>query len=217
MTAQQIIDRAKTETGQSSGGLTDAKLLTILNEGITDFIRFTKCRYKQSSVQQTAYESSVSLPTDYLQTIQFRWGVKRQLYPKSERTLDYKDGQWIFQVGTPENVIFWNYNEVRLKPIPSAAATFVHRYHFIPSDITLSEEPDVPETWHDAFIEWLKSQMYLIFREYQNFDDSWAMYVQQRLKAKAQSKTGTPDTLQTQIPVTTFNYPYWDQGFRRFK
>lgn len=221
MTAQEIIDQAKTEFDQqnSEGALTDAQWLTLLNEGYTDFCRYTEIKEKSSTTSVSALSSLYSLPSDFLDSRQFRWSYNRQLYPKHQKKLDYDNSGWIFEVGTPENIAYYNYNAIRLKPIPSAAGTITFRYAYIPEALSLSTELDIPQTFQDAMFYWLVANAQLMFRQIELGMERFKTYMELRSKARAQARQyqRTPDTLFSQHPVTVFNYPLFDQRYRSYR
>ena len=218
MTAAQLIAQVKIDIDQQgdAGRFSDTELLSLLNEGYVDFCRFTECREKKADTLTAALEAFYSLPSDFLDARQFRWADTDQLITKHERRLDDDERDWVFDVGTPENVVYFNWNVVRIKPIPASAGTVQFRYAYITSDMIITDSPDYPHVWHDALVDFVNAQCFFAMREYENGAQSWLRYVKRREKAKAQSRLGqrTPDTFVTRRPISIFNYRKWDQGYR---
>ena len=218
MTGQELVNRTLDVIQQgTSGRFTPAQILGFVNEGYVDFCRNTEMLEKSTTTSLGALESLVSIPSDFLDARQYRVSYNQELYPRTERDLDYlQNTGWIFEVGTPEQVVYYNYNVLRTKPISSAAATVTHRYAYIPEDITLTTEPQTPPVYHTCLADFASTQCFMIMREFKNGAFYYLKYKNQREKAKAQSRVGqqTPDTLTSQRPVTVFNYNRWDWGYR---
>jgi hypothetical protein len=82
MTAQELINEALVKIDQdgSNGFFSNADLLSILNEGYRDLVRFTEALEKDTETTTTALEAVVSLPSDFLSgkwTGTFRIGWKK--------------------------------------------------------------------------------------------------------------------------------------------
>jgi len=217
LTVQEIIDRAKDDFDQTGDGtFSDTQLLAIFNEGYTDLCRNTEMLDKQSEVTMSALDGVLTIPSDFLHARQTRWSYNTQLYAKSHRILDYDQRDWKNEVGTPEYSVYFNFDQMRLKPINSAAGTVTFRYTYIPADLTVSDSPAIPLVYQEALVDFIVAQMFVIVKEYNNANAYWGNYLKRRARAKRQSRDGqrTPDTLTTQRPVNVFSYPKWDQGYR---
>ena len=215
MTFQEIIDQAKIDIGQDgTSGLTDTELMAFALEGDIDFCRFTQANQKLSTAPVTAYQSFVSLPVDFLEGRQTRWSSNLLMYPKTQRQIYYDSREWVYQVSAkPINIIYWNYNNVRLFPIPSAAGTVSFRHAYIRTTATLTDEPMAPKMWHGAITDFVCSEAFYAMREYENADANYGIYVAKRAKARPQFTDGqmTPDTLGAMRPKTNFNWQLWNQ------
>ena len=216
MIVQEIIDSAKRDIGQDGGGFTDEKLLDMANEGLTDFCRYTEMLEKSTDTTVAALDGVLNIPSDFLESRQMRWSYNKQVYPKSERVLDYGQRDWIFEVGSPAFSVYFNYDQLRLKPINDSAGTVKYRHAYIPGTMQLSSTPPIPTVWHDAIIDFIAANCSLILKEYENATMRLNEYLKKRRKAKQQSRDGqrTPDTMLTMRTVNVFNYPLWDQGYR---
>lgn len=221
MTAQELINQAKIEVDQpaSEGALTDAQWLTLFNEGYIDFCRHTEILEKSTTATVSALLSLYSLPSDFLDSREFRWSYNRQLYPRHEKKLDYDNKTWEFEVGTPEALAYFNYNAIRLKPIPSAAGTLTFRYAYVPTAITLTDTPQIIAMLQHAMKDYMVAMAQLLFRQIEDGVSRYKIYLETRSKAKEQSRNyqKTPDTLFSQKPVTVFNYPFWDARYRAYR
>lgn len=215
MIGQELIDRVRSTTeNPSPGRFTDDQILALLNEGYTDWCRYTEMLHKSSTFALPQYNSLVSVPSDYVSMRQVRWSYNRELYIRTERELDYRETGWPFQVGTPESVVFYNYNVLRTKPIATAAGTVTFRYTYAPTDFTLTTEPAIPKIYHIWLAEFACAQSYYLWRDYENGAAAMGRYMEARKKARGQAQEKTPDTLTSQRPVTAFNYNRWDYGYR---
>lgn len=218
MTALEIINQILVEIDQRNtpGTFSQAQMLDIVNEGYFDFCWNTEI--KEKTVQQTvsSLEAVRSLPSDFIESRQFRWSSNIQLYPKTERDLDYNKTGWVGDVGTPENVVYFNYNTVRLHPIPSAAGTITHRYSYLPAELGINDTPQIMSVYHDALADYGKAQCFWILKKKANAKKYYEAYLMARDKGEAQSRNlqRTPDIMTSQRNVTVFNYPYWDTGYR---
>lgn len=217
MTGQEIVNRANQKMLQTSGDkFSDATMLSFVNEGYVDFCRATQILEKTTLKTISSLDSYVELPTDFLESRQVRWSYDRQIFPGSERKLDYNQRDWVFEVGTPEAMVYRNYNTVRLKPISSAAGTVMFRHSYIPSDVTTGSEPSFVGMFHDALANFAVAEALRVSRKYEEADKFWGAYVADREKAKtyARQYQRTPDIFVGQRPTTVFNWPYWDSRFR---
>lgn len=218
MTASEILTQVKSDLDQqgSTGAFSDAQLLVILNEGYTDFCRYTEVRGKTSTTTVAALDHTVSLPSDHLETRQIRWSYNRHLYPKSERVLDYGQRDWVFEVGTPESTCYYNYNKLRLKPITDSAGTVTFKYAYIPSSLTTSDSPDIPAHFQSCLVNFVNAICFLTLKEKENAGRHWGIYLKAREKAKTQFRDvqRTPDTMISSHPVDIYNYQLWDEGAR---
>ena len=215
MTGSEIVNRIREITlNPSPGRFTDAQILSMVNEGYTDFCRFTEMNHKSSTQVLPQYTALASIPDDYVDMRQVRLSYNRELYVRSERELDYQEMGWPTQVGSPETAVFYNYNMLRTKPIVSAASTITYRYCYIPTAITLTTEPNIPLVYHPALVDYASAQSFYIWRDYNNGALYWAKYVKDREQGKSEAQTKTPDTFTSQRPVTQFNYNRWDYGYR---
>lgn len=218
MTVADILAQVKTDIdqGTDSGRFSDADLLNLLNEGYRDFCNETGIRVKVEETILNQYDSLLSLDDDFVESIQIRVKDTQQIFPTSERKLDYDSADWRFEVGTPDRCVYFDTNVIRMVPILSAAATIEHRHSYIPTDLTSTDTPDFAKVYHDAMVDYVDSQCFLVLREYENAGRAWASYLKRRDKAKAQAKPGqrTPDTFVTQRPMTVFNYENWTRRTR---
>lgn len=216
MTFAEIIAQVKIDLRQDgTGGFTNAQLLQLAQEGDVDFCRYTSSREKISTKTVGAYESIVSLPDDFLEGRQTRWSYNLLLYPKTQRQLYYDTREWDHKVaGQPTNLVYWNYNQIRLYPIPSVAGTVLFRHAYVRnSSVTTADSPDCPLSWHGAVVDYVVSECLSAQRKYDQSDEVWSRYLTKRVKAKAQFTEGqrTPDTLQGMRPKTNFNWQLWNQ------
>jgi hypothetical protein len=220
MTGQEIVDSVKRDIGQptSTGFFTDQDILDIVNEGYIDFCRFTEILEAQTTQQVTAYQSLYSVPADFIESRQFRWSYNRQLFPYSERKLDYNQKGWQLEFQSySDNLTYYNWGTFRLRPIPTVAGTITHRYSRFPTtNISLTTSPEFISIYHDALVTFSVAECFYVLRNYMAADEAWADYLRIRQDAKSQVRqyTRSPDTMLSQRHVTVFNYPYYDQRFR---
>jgi len=220
MNVVEILTEVKSDIRQTGeGGFTDTQLLALLNEGYVDFCRFTECREKSTEIVTEALHGSFETPSDFLESRQYRWSYNRQIFPRAEVTLDDDDSnEWEFRVADqPDSVVYFNWKNNRLYPIPSSAGTVLMRHAFIPDDLTLADTPDIPKVYHDALVDYVDSECLFIMRDFTSAADARKSYDKRRLKARSQSNQGqrTPNTLVSQRPVTVFNYKSWDYRYRK--
>jgi hypothetical protein len=131
--------------------------------------------------------------------------------------LDYDIKKWIFQTGTPENVVYFNWNQVRIYPNATSAGTVKFRHTYYPtSDLTTTDTPNLPNMFQDALVNYACSNAFLVMKEYDNAILQWEEYqgIRNELKSRAQPGQMTPDTLETQRPIDVYNYPLWDRNYR---
>ncbi|MHC4951672.1 MAG: phage adaptor protein [Planctomycetota bacterium] len=219
MTAQELINEALVKIDQdgSNGFFSNADLLSILNEGYRDLVRFTEALEKDTETTTTALEAVVSLPSDFLESRQMRWSYNRQLYVRTEREMDWDVQNWLEEVGRPDNAIYFNWNRIRLTPLPTSAGTVRFRHAYWPSTaLTATDEPALPDVFSDALVDYVAAHCFWIMKEYENGVRMWADYmkIRQDLKRRSKQEQMTPDTFDNQRPVDVFNYPLWDQGYR---
>jgi hypothetical protein len=216
VTFAEIIAQAKIDLRQDGiGGFTDAQLLSLAQEAEYDFCRFTSSREKITTRTVAAYDSVVSLPDDFLEGRQTRWSYNMLLYPKTMRQLYYDTREWDHKTGgIPTNIVYWNWNTIRLYPIPNTAGTVLFRHSYVNErNISLTDTPDSPVSWHSALVDFVVSECLSCQRKCDQADEVWNRYLSKRVKAKAQFNEGqrTPDTLQGMRPKTNFNWQLWNQ------
>ena len=218
-TAQQLIDEVKIRIDQDgdSGFFSDSDLLSILNEGYRDLCRYTEILEKDTEVTLSSLESLVSIPADFLESRQIRWSYNRQLYVRTEREMDWDIQGWNAEVGRPDNAIYFNWDVLRLSPIPSSAGTVRFRHSYVPSsDLGATDSPAIPNVFEECLIDYMCAHAFVIMKEYDNavrFTAEWKT-TREDCKRRARQGQMTPDTMETQRPVDVFNYPLWDQGYR---
>ena len=218
MTAQQVIDEAKIKLQQDgdSGFLTDAEYLEFVNEGYRDLTRYTEALERDTSTVAASWQSVISVPTDFLESRQIRWMPTRQLYVKNEREMDWDIQGWLVEVGTPDNAIYFNWDQIRLYPIPESAGTVRFRHTYIPPDLGLTDEPLLLDVFVDTLVFYVCANVTMVAKEYMNSEMFWKRYLEHRQELKRRSKQDqmTPDIFDNQRPVDVFNYPLWDQQYR---
>lgn len=218
MTGQELVDAVKDNVQQDGvGPFTDAQILDIVNEGYVDFYRYVRPTHTQTTLAAASYQSMFTLPSNFTVSTQYRWGSQYQVFPKPERQLDYDQRDWKFKVGpTPENLVYWKWNCVRVTPVPSAAGTFMIRYFPMPTALTLSGTPVLQKMWHNALEHFATAQVFFIYREFDQANWWWGKYLEGRKQARSSSGFGrrTQDTLVSQSPVTIFDYQNWDPSYR---
>lgn len=201
----------------TTGFFSDANVISILNEGYRDLVRYTEIWEKDTNVVTTALIPIVPLPSDFLSSRQIRWSYNQQLYPRTERELDYDYQKWLFQYGTPADVVYFNWNQVRIHPNATSAGTVKFRHTYYPTtDLTSTDSPNLPEMFVDALVDYVCANAFLIMKEYENATAQWEKYISTRQELKDRARPGqmTPDTIETQRPVDAFNYPLWDSNYR---
>lgn len=218
-TVADLISSIKIKIDQegTSGFFSDSDLTALLNEGYRDLVRFTGVWEKDSDITATALIPSITLPPEFLSSRQMRWSYNQQIYPRTERELDYDYKGWMFQYGTPSDAVYVNWNEIWLHPTPSAAGTVKLRHTYFPTtDLTSSDTPSLPKMFIGLLEDYVCAFAFLIMKEYENSDEYFVKYFQgrQELKSRAQVGGMTPDTFDTQRPVDAFNYPLYDPNYR---
>ena len=218
MTAADLVAEVKIRIDQDgdAGFFSDADLLSLLNEGYRDLARFSEALEKDTEVTLEALDSLVSIPEDFIEARQTRWSYNRQLYPRTEREMDWDVDNWMFETGVPDNNIYFNWNRMRLTPIPESAGTVRFRYTYVPEDMTSTDEPLFPDVFSSSLTDYAAAHCFAIMKEYENALEVWQEYVavRQNLKRRSKQEQMTPDTMTSQRPVTVFNYPLWDQNYR---
>lgn len=212
MTVQEIVNRINSDLDMSEV-FSDVELAGIVLEGLVDVCMETECLTKSDTSTVTALEPLIGLPSDHLRTVQFRWSYNQQLHTRTFDVLDEEEDDWVFEVSTPENVLYTNYDNIRLHPNPSAAGTVTHRYAYYPTAIQLSDEPEIQNVFHQALVDYGVHACALILREYELAGERWTKYKASRDRIKA-SSTQKPKVMVTVRPVTTWNYSKWDWGIR---
>jgi len=219
MTVAEIVAEVKVRIDQDgdAGFFSDADLISLTNEAYRDITRFCESLEKDSTTSVGSYDSLQSIPADFLESRQMRWSTNRQLYVRSEREMDWDINNWMFETGTPDNAIYFNWNQIRLSPIPQSAGTLRFRYAYVPStDLTSTDEPSLPDVFASILVDYVCAHGFAIMKEYENAERKWGDYLVRRQDLKRRSKQDqmTPDTMDNQRPVDVFNYPLWDQGYR---
>jgi hypothetical protein len=220
VTATEIIDRVKSDIQQVglTGFYTDAQFLALLNEGLHDFTRRVEPRETTVTQAVASYQIRIELPSNFLEMRQVRWGANTQLIPYSERQLDEEQDGWISRVDTePIKYTQVSWNVIRIYPIPSAAGTLTLRYARELPELTLTDEPDLPQVWHEAMIYYTEAMAFYGMREYANAAEAWGEYLRRSASAKAKAHVGsrTSDTFVTQRPMDVLNELFWRRGQRR--
>lgn len=196
---------------------TDTQLLALTNEALRDFTRYTEIKHKDVTQTTAALNSLVDLPSDFVDLRSVRWSYNTQLIPRNERKLDYDSNTWKFEVGTPELYVFFNYNQIRVKPIPSAAGTVKFRTSYVPADLTASDDIPLPVSFVHTLRLFVDAMCFVIVRDYEKAKEKWSEYLQEREQARTQAQTPSPDVMKGQRNVNVFNYPMWDSRYRTWR
>jgi hypothetical protein len=211
-----IITQVKIDLRQDgTGGFTGTQFLYLVQEGYDDFVRYTSAREKLTTRTVATYQSLVALPDDFLEGRQTRWSYNLLLYPKTQRHLYYDTREWHYKIAAqPTNLVYWNYDNIRLYPTPTAAGTITFRHSYVDTTpLQTTSEPGIPIMWHSALVDYVVAECLASQRKYEESDQVWMRYLEKRSKAKAQFGEGqrTPDTLQGMRPKTNFNWQLWNQ------
>ena len=202
MTVMEIIERAAEILDAPDVFATDEYLNLVL-EGYVDLCRETECLTTAETKVISALEPLFNAPEDHLRSVQIRWGDKTRLRIRTSEYLDDEYGAWAFDVGTPSNVTWSNYNALRLVPNPGAAGTINHRYAYYPKAIQLTDEPEIQRVFHQALVDYVVHAAALILRSYDIAMERWGSYSRMRSKLKAESNRKSPKVMWTEAPVTT--------------
>ena len=248
MTPREILGLVRIEVGDPEGDrFTDDYLIDFLNFIHDDFCRFTEILQISEDISWGSLFPTATVGKDVIVLDPFDYTpihiqnvfvtrendestgallneTRSQVYPKSERNLDYMRDDWRWEYGRPEHYIVWTKSfGLRIHPIPIRTTRINVNYTFIDNDVTLGPGGDEsadgaflsPAMFHRVFVYGVSALCFFMMKEYDNLAKSWGKYVAGRQEAFAQIQSRrSPDIMYSQRPVDVFNYPLWDEGYR---
>jgi hypothetical protein len=183
MTVDEIRAMVRLSTMVDSGEISDAELLTFINEGIMDVSMRDNWEWLEAETTFTtvaatqAYTESDTVSGDEWQEVIFvtRSGDDEPLHPISMRQAHARWGDDV-ESGTPQ--FYYIYKEsIYLAPIPDAAETI--KVHYVPPPSELTAGSDTPawlSTYHHVLVDYVESRVWAQQEDYSKSQISLARY-----------------------------------------